>query len=235
MFALLQLPGAYDSNEFAARLYDVSTEIRERPANEIALIFDKHLIAELDERRGSPITKAFSYALFKPMSIDRLNTRFTRHFFGRVDQLPAQGMKQAPKHLLQDLVTLRGAKSGFHLEHILSRNEFNLELFDRDDERFEVERNRLGAVSLLKGKDNISSHNEVYSDKLKTYTNSLYWNKTLREGCYKSKLDFANFIQIHGLRCEPLSVFGPDQVEFRQRLLFDLAKLIWPTTDYRPA
>lgn len=228
MFALLQLQGAYDSNEFAARLYDVSTEIREKRAAEIATIFDKHLLEELVERRGTQITETFSYPLFRPMSIDRLNTRFTRHFFGRVDHLLADGMKQAPKHSLKDLVTLRGAKSGFHVEHILSRNADNLALFDNDEERFESERNRLGAILLLKGKDNISSNNESYVEKLRTYANSLYWNETLREDCYKSKLDFAAFMEDNCLNFQPLPNFGSDEVETRQRLLFDLSQLIWP-------
>lgn len=94
--------------------------------------------------------------------------------------------------------------------------------------RFDLERNRLGAILLLKGKDNISSNNETYHQKLKTYANSLYWNETLREDCYKSKLDFTSFIQANSLEFEPLLAFGPDEVESRQRLLFSLAKLIWP-------
>lgn len=228
MFALLQLQGAYDSNEFAARLYDVSTDLRDRSATEIPAIFERHIIEELIERRGTQTTEAFSYSLFRPMSIDRLNTRFTRHFFGRVDMLLAEGMKQSPKHLLKDLVTLRGAKSGFHIEHILSRNAKNLAMFENDEERFELERNRLGAVLLLKGKDNISSNNEVYADKLKTYANSLYWNETLREDCYKSKLDFAAFIKSNKLELNFLPSFGPDEVETRQKQLFALSQLIWP-------
>jgi len=230
MFSVLQLQGAYDSNEFAARLFDVSTEIREKSAELIPAIFEKHIIEELIERRGVQVSEAFSYSLFRPMSIDRLNTRFTRHVFGRVEMLLAEGMKQKPKHELKDLVTLRGAVSGFHVEHILSRNAENLLLFQGDEERFDLERNRLGAILLLKGKDNISSNNETYHQKLKTYANSLYWNETLREDCYKSKLDFTAFIQANSLEFEPLLAFGPDEVEARQRLLFSLAKLIWPET-----
>ena len=62
------------------------------------------------------------------MSIDRLNTRFTRYFFGRIEKLLADGMKLQMKHELKELVTLRGAKTGFHIEHILSRNPNNLSL-----------------------------------------------------------------------------------------------------------
>lgn len=227
LFTLLQLQGAYDSNEFAARLFDISAEIREEPPEAIPAIFDKHLIAEIAERRATDVKQVFSYTLFRPMTIDRLNTRFIRYFFGRIELLLACGMKLKMKHSLQDLVTLRGAKTGFHIEHILSRNDESLKAFDDDDEKFEVERNRLGGVLLLKGKDNISSGNEGFEEKLKSYSNTLYWNETLREDTYHSKLDFRDFAKQHNLLFRPLNKFGPEELEERQRLLFELSALIW--------
>jgi uncharacterized protein with ParB-like and HNH nuclease domain len=229
MFTLLQIQGAYDSNEFATRLFEVSVEIRGKPVSEIPAIFEKHLVAELAERRGMQIKETFSYALFRPMSIDRLNTRFTRYFFARVERMLASGMQQKMKHELRDLVTLRGSKNGFHIEHILSRNDENLELYAKDEERFEQERNRLGGVLLLKGKDNQSSGKEPFAKKLKTYANTLLWNETLRADSYKSKLDFTSFAASNGLNFKPLNKFGPDELEERHKLLFDLCNLIWPS------
>jgi hypothetical protein len=228
VFSLLQLQGAYDSNEFAVRLFEISAEIRGKPASEISAVFEKHLIAELAERRTQEINQPLNYPLFRTMSIDRLNTRFTRYFFGRVELLLAGGMKLKMKHALKDLVTLRGSKTGFHIEHILSRNDENLALFEGDEERFDVERNRLGGVLLLKGRDNISSNNEVYAHKLKSYSNSLYWNETLRADTYKSKLDFSNFATTNKLNFRQLDKFGPEELEERHKLLFDLLPLIWP-------
>jgi hypothetical protein len=126
-------------------------------------------------------------------------------------------------------VTLRGAKTGFHIEHILSHNEENLALFENDQERFDVERNRLGGILLLKGKDNISSNNEVFAKKLQSYANTLHWNETLREDCYKSKLDFDQFKNTHSLGFRAMTAFGPDELEERQKLLFNLCELIWAT------
>ncbi len=229
MFSLLQLQGAYDSNEYTSRLFEISKDIRDRPAAEIPAIFNRHLIAELIERRGTPDLDAWNWALFKPMSIDRLNTRFVRYLFARVESLLSKGMKQ-PTQSLKDLVTLRGSVNGFHIEHILSRNAENLGLFDNDEERFEQERNRLGGVLLLKGKDNISSGNEPFSQKQKSYANTLLWNQTLLEDTYKSKLDLAAFISANKLTFQALEKFGPDELDGRQRLLFDLCRLIWPTT-----
>lgn len=227
LFTLLQLQGAYDSNEFAARLFEISAELRDKPAEAIPAIFDKHLMAEIAERRATEVKQVFSYTLFRPMSIDRLNTRFIRYFFGRVELLLASGMKLKMKHALQELVTSRGVRTGFHVEHILSRNAESLAAFDGDDDRFEVERNRLGGVLLLKGKDNISSSNELFADKLKSYANTLYWNETLRADTYHSKLDFRYFTEEQQLAFKAIEKFGPDELEERQRLLFELSALIW--------
>ena len=231
VFSLLQLQGAYDSNEFAGRLFEISAEIRDQPAAAIPAVFDKHLLLELQERRAVQVSQGFSYALFKPISLDRLNTRFTRYFFGRIERLLSVGMKLKMKHELQELVTSRGTRTGFHVEHILSRNPESLAHFDGDEDRFEQERNRLGGLLLLKGKDNISSNNEVYAQKLKSYANTLYWNETLREDAYKSKLDFADFAKTHQLAFRPQPQFGPTELEERHRLLFDLSAVIWELND----
>jgi uncharacterized protein with ParB-like and HNH nuclease domain len=229
MFTLLQLQGAYDSNEFAMRLFEVSAEIRNRPTADIPDVFERHLIAELSERRSIPIKDSFNYHLFRSMSIDRLNTRFTRYLFARVEKYLAYGMRQEMKHDMRDLVTLRGAKNGFHIEHILSRNDDNLALFGGDEERFEQERNRLGGVLLLKGKDNISSNNEIFEKKLESYAGTLLWNETLRADSYKSKLDFRDFSRRENLAFKPLTAFGPEELEERHKLLFEICSRIWPS------
>ena len=136
-------------------------------------------------------------------------------------------MNLNPKHPISDLVTRTGPKTGFHVEHILSVNEHNLALFGNDEDLFEQERNRLGATLLLKGKDNISSGNEAYGEKLKSYANTLYWNETLRADSYKAKLDMANLVDKYDLDLKPLNRFGPEELESRHRSLFDLVKIIW--------
>ncbi len=228
LFSLLQLQGSYDSNGYTDRLYHISTEIRGRPAAEIPAVFQRHLVEELKERRGMPDLEAFNYTLFKPMSIDRLNPRFIRYLFARVEMLLAQKTKRQMPHPLIDLVTRRGAVNGFHIEHILARNDDNIAQFGKDQDRFEQERNRLGATLLLRGQDNQSSGDESYTKKLATYANTLLWNETLREDSYKSKLDFTRFVKETELPFKPLATFGPDEIEERQKLLFELCKLIWP-------
>ena len=113
MFSLLELQGAYDSNEFAGRLFEVSAAIREKPVGEFRLYSTGILVEEIGERRGMPAQQPFAYSLFRPMSVDRLNTRFTRYLFSRVESALATGMNQKMRHDVRDLVTLRGVKNGF--------------------------------------------------------------------------------------------------------------------------
>ena len=231
LFSLLQLQGAYDSNGFGRRLPAIAAELRGLPLDGIADLFDRHLREEIAEQRNEEVTEAFAYARFKPMSVDRLNKRFTRYFFARVELLLSEGMRQKMSCGLNDLVSLKGSVNGFHIEHILSFNNENRGLYDHDEERFVADRNRLGGVLLLKGKDNISSSNESFGSKLKTYASTLLWNETLREDTYKSNLDFKQFIQAKKVDLKPLKTFGPSELESRHRLLFELAALIWPGPD----
>ncbi len=226
LFTLLQLQGAYDSNAYQELLYKISAEIRDKPTDVVREVFDKHIMEEVSKRRSIDVNEPFRYAFFKHAGIG-LNARFKRYFFGRVDEFLAKGMNFNMKHPLEELVKSTGAVNGFHVEHILAHNDENHALYDYDEERFEQERNRLGGILLLKGKDNISSNNEMYSEKLKSYANTLYWNETLREDSYKSKLDLTNIIQEYGLDLVCMNEFGPEEVEARQKLLFDLTTIIW--------
>lgn len=225
-FSLLQLQSAYDSNEFADSLFPISEAIRGKSVTAIRPAFDAQLTSVIAARRNVKDAEPLSYAAFKQTGIN-LNTRFKRYFFARIDEFLAENMNLNTKHPIADLVTKTGAKAGFHVEHILSWNEENKALFNGEEERFEQERNRLGGILLLKGKDNISSNNEPYRDKLKSYANTLYWNETLRADSYKSKLDMTALKDRYGLELEPLDKFGPDELEARHKLLFKLIGIIW--------
>jgi uncharacterized protein with ParB-like and HNH nuclease domain len=225
-FSLLQLQNAYDSNEFADSLFRIAAVIRGANPEAYRAAFDQELTAAIAARRNVAEAEPLSYAAFKQTGIN-LNTRFKRYFFARIDEFLAEHMNLNLKHPIADLVTKTGAKTGFHVEHILSWNDENKALFDNDEERFEQERNRLGGILLLKGKDNISSNNEPYSEKLKSYANTLYWNETLREDSYKSKLDMRSLKSAFGLDLVALSKFGPDELEARHKMLFQLTGIIW--------
>lgn len=226
LFSLLWLQRSYDSNDFNVAIYQIAAEIRGRPVKELQAVFDKYLLSLLSEARGVNATDVFSYGLFKDTGIE-LSKRFKRYYFARIENFIATNTMMNMRHSMSDLVTNTGAVNGFHIEHILSENSVNKAIFGNDNDLFERERNRLGGLLLLKGKDNISSSNELYTDKLKSYANTLYWNETLREDTYKSKLDFTAMIQKYKLSFRPMPSFGQAELEERHKLLFEMSKHIW--------
>lgn len=227
LFCLLQLQRAYDSNKFNEMMYKISERIREKDVSEIEQVFDDSLIEILQDKYSNyDLTSTFSYGYFKETGID-LDKRFKRYFFARIEEFIAENTKMDMRHNLYNLVVNTGSTNGFHIEHILAENAENYALFDNDEERFRSERNRLGGLLLLKGKDNISSNNETYADKLISYANTLYWNETLRADSYKSHLDFTNWISASKLNFRPMDKFGPNELEERHKLLFEIVKCIW--------
>jgi uncharacterized protein with ParB-like and HNH nuclease domain len=226
LFCLLQLQRSYGSNAFAVSIYKLSAVIRNKDISVIRPAFDKTLLELLTETRGVEATAPLSYGFFKETGIE-LDKRFKRYFFARIEKFIADNTKLNVKHSLYDLVQNTGTVNGFHIEHILADNEENLNLFGGDEEKFKSERNRLGGLLLLKGKDNISSNNETYRKKLKSYANTLYWNETLREDSYKSKLDFTDMINKYKLNFRAMNEFGQTELEERHKLLFDMVSHIW--------
>ncbi len=227
LFSILRLQRAYDSNDFNDAIFEISESIRDKGKETINPAFDRTLRKLLESRRSVDVSETFEYAQFKNTSITDIPARFTRYFFARIDEFISEGTNTGAKHPIEDLVTKTGAVNGFHIEHILAHNEESLASYENDEERLEIDRNRLGAVLLLKGRDNISSGKEIYTEKLKSYANTLHWTETLRADSYKAKKDFTNLIEDYDLQFQPFNSFGAEQVESRQKLLFDIAKIIW--------
>jgi len=226
LFCLLQLQRSWDSNAFTEEIYRISTEIRNKNLSEIKTVFNKALLELLSKIRGVEASMPLSYGFFKETGIE-LGNRFKRYFFARIEKFIADNTNLRMKHTFHDLINNKGSVNGFHIEHILAKNEENFLLFDKDEEKFESERNRLGGLLLLKGRDNISSNNEVYANKLKSYANTLYWNETLREDSYKSKHDFTSMIEKFSLKFRAMNEFGQAELEERHKLLYDIINIIW--------
>ena len=227
LFCLLQLQRAHESNSFNQMTYSINEKIRNKDVSIIADVFEEALLGALKDRySNTTIASVYNYGYFKETGID-CGKRFIRYFFARIESFIAKNTNMEMRHDLYNLVVNTGSTNGFHIEHILAENDTNKALFDNDIDRFQSERNRLGGLLLLKGKDNISSNNEEYTEKLKSYANTLYWNETLRQDSYKSHLDFTNWITKSGLNFRAMDTFGSNELEERQKLLFDMVKHIW--------
>ena len=133
---------------------------------------------------------------------------------------------------VQNISTKTGHKTGFHIEHIISRNEENKKYFQTDEE-FEIKRNKLGGLLLLFNMDNIISNNELYFDgKRKTYNNGLIWGRTLIDTFYhRTNSRFTEFNEKFktrtGIGFMPVEKFDKEALEYRSKLLFNIVKDIW--------
>jgi uncharacterized protein with ParB-like and HNH nuclease domain/6-pyruvoyl-tetrahydropterin synthase len=226
-FVILNLTGSYNSNDFNASLMNLVKLIREKSIDEIIKEFDTQLLNDIKKQKDNDtLTEVFKYEYFRNIGYTNLGKKFLRYFFARIDHYIASYSKQAVKNYWQ-LVSQAQGKEVHHIEHIITNHESNMELFN-DEEEFNIQRNRLGGLLLLKGKDNISSGDELYKDKLHTYNiNGTLYAQTLLEDNYKSNVDFVNFIKNEKLNFKPHNSFGKDEIEERHQLLFSLIKKIW--------
>jgi len=232
-YVMLQLNRAYDSSNFQELLYELHTGLRGCPTEEIEEWVDSKVIAEINLRRNSSITSLLSYGQFRQVGYGDYNPTFLRYYFTRVEAFIAEGLGWEIQDSLYNYVRGQGKGNAYHIEHVLARNEKSRELFKTpeghvDEVMFENERNRIGALLLLKGQDNSSSGNEGYAEKLKTYTGSApYLARTLVPDFYKSNSAMKTFVERSRLQFTPAPEFTRDILEQRSNLLYDITRKIW--------
>lgn len=231
MYMLLRLNGVYDSNSFQEISLNLNSEIRGKDIEQYRDVFDKKILETIRERKNNKnINSVLEYTTFKTMGYTNIEKRALRYFLARVEKYICDKMDQNMQDSVEYISTKTGYKTGYHIEHILSHNQTNHDYFASDEE-FESSRNQLGGLLLLKDADNISSGNEEYTDKLKTYSAGLVWGHSLCKDFHhiNNKLNnFNNFLErICDVRIEPVEKFDKNALEQRNKLLFELVKLIW--------
>ncbi|MBU3172761.1 DUF262 domain-containing protein [Clostridium estertheticum] len=225
-FTLLQLLGCYDSNNFTESIIHLNTNIRNKNMEEIENIFNVQLINDIKVTKSINIENPFQWTLFKEAS-NSLGVTFLRYFFTRIDNFIANQLDLNQYDKSYNLIRNTGSVNGYHIEHILADNDENKHIFNNDEELFYTQRNYLGSLLLMKGKDNQSSGNEKYSEKLKTYAHGNIWAETLTTNYYHHNKNFNDFIHKYNLNFRAINNFDQDAIEERQRLLFQLVKVIW--------
>lgn len=228
-FTLLQLFGCYDSNRFTETVISLNSEIRNKDIQKIKEVFDNQLKKDIEESKSISIQCPFQYSFFKEAN-NSLGIRFIRYLFARIDHFISENVN-LPTGSYYDMVRNTGSVNGYHVEHTLADNEENRRLFNNDEELFLKERNRLGALLILKGRDNLSSSNERYKEKLKTYSHGTLWARTLTEAFYHKNPDFRDFCKKYKLDIQSIDTFNQEAVEKRQKLLFEIVKIIWGEKD----
>ena len=237
MWVLMNLNGSYDSNEFQNYTYNLNQLLCGREPEEYRGIFNglikKSIRLQQNIDENSQIS-VLDYAAFQTRNYTNLKTRFLRYLFSRVEGYLCSQTNQTMQNDVFYVSTKTGQKIGYHIEHILSNNEQNVGYFESEEE-FNQKRNLLGGLLLLKGLDNISSGNELYSDKLKTYSNGFLWGHSLCKDFYHSNKDFDVFNEKlkkeHNIEFKSYDVFDKEALEERCKLLYGLVKIIWEVED----
>jgi uncharacterized protein with ParB-like and HNH nuclease domain len=118
-------------------------------------------------------------------------------------------------------------KNRYEVEHIWANHyERHTEEFPHSSD-FASARNRIGALLLVPKKFNASFGDLPYSDKVEKYYGQNYLAKSLSHQCYKNETDFLRFVTATGLPFRAMDVFNKNELEERQRLYIELAKLTW--------
>ncbi|UZW12595.1 DUF262 domain-containing HNH endonuclease family protein [Clostridium pasteurianum] len=227
LYSILNLTDSYKSNIFNTDIIDLGINIRNKEIVEIKKIFeDKLLSIVIKEHNRSDLKEPFKYEYFSMRGYNNLGNRFLRYFYARIDGLifNETGLSTATYY---EMIKQAKGKNRHHIEHILANNDINKRLF-KDEEEFNEQRNRLGALVLLRGSDNQSSGNEVYNDKLKTYSgNGTLFAQTLTDQFEHSNVEFKKFCLKYNLKFNQYNVFDEKSIEERQNLIFELSKIIW--------
>jgi uncharacterized protein with ParB-like and HNH nuclease domain len=228
LFVLLRLTGSYKSNEFNNSIISINPKLRDIELKNIQKIFDDELLSFVKKSQArNELKKPFRYEFFKPIGYTYYGKTFWRYFFARIDHFISENSNLNEYGTYYQLVLQSKGKDVYHIEHIISNNEANIKQFNNEDE-FNEQRNRLGALLLLKGKDNKSSGNEEFKDKLKTYNVlGTYYAKSLLKDMYHKKVEFLEFIKNFNLSFRSYSSYARPEIEERQRLLFKIVKHIW--------
>lgn len=226
-YSILQLTNSYNSNDFTESIIYLNCAIRGKDLSDIERIFDERMLDDISDKKGVKVTDPFDWTYFSAASRLNLPYKFIKYFFARVEHFIADEIsKKAISY--NDMVLKTGPKTGYQIEHILANNEENLTIFEGDEEKFNVERNRLGGLLLLLGEDNNLSRAEPYLDKLKIYTSrELYWNKSLSNDFHHKNAQFDNFAAHYNLEFKIYENFDDKSVAERQKILFQIASHIW--------
>jgi uncharacterized protein with ParB-like and HNH nuclease domain len=239
---ILRLLDAYDSNSFQRLIYPLNKDVREKPLAEAKPLFDKALISSLvtenvlQPDQCADAETVFEYERFK--GVRNQWTNFSKYVLMRIDRHLAD-LLDKPSYVKESLEEIEDRfnknnlrRRGMHLEHILTQHPKNRALFTSegifDEAKFSQTRNLLGMVLLLKDKQNLSSNNEIYKDKVDTYAKSnLIWNELLVG--HMPEVDTRNLPP--ELRVETVQpsedVFPLCAISARQKFIFEAIKKVW--------
>lgn len=238
-YSMSKLLGIYNSNDQQTETYELNKVIRNKTIKEIEIEFDKIILKYFNNKgiQCKDFKEIFQYRYFQFAKNDGF---FTKYLFTRVDMYLANLLNENSFAKQENLyfITHSGTKpaTGFHIEHIFSNNELIMEQFKDENEEFDQklfndERNRLGALILLKGNENIRTSNWIYKKKFISYQNSGFiWNRILTNSINPASLNNCEDSiknSFKGYLPNEDGLLVRDAIEERQYLLFQIIQKIY--------
>lgn len=229
---LLRMNGVYDSNDFHSISYSLNEKLKNLPITDYRTVFNDAIIARINEATNATnISSVLDYNRFSQIGYGKnIDQTALYYLFARVENFICSKINQEAEHDVYYMSIKHSNVNGYHIEHIFSDNDENKAFFSSEEE-FWNERNGIGALLLLKGRMNISSGNQSYREKLKTYSNGTIWAKTLCNTWYHTNPDFADFNKwlkaTTNKEFIPYDSFTTQSMKERAQLLYELVKIIW--------
>lgn len=229
---LLRMNGVYNSNDFHSISYSLNEKLKNIPVENYRQVFDEIIKKQIEEStKNSNISSVLEYQRFSQIGYNRnIDQTALYYILARVENFICEKTNLTLENDVQYMSTKHSNVTGYHIEHIFSDNDENKSYFSTE-EVFWNERNDIGALLLLKGRSNISSGNEPYNDKIKTYSHGTIWAKTLCPSFYHANPDFKDFNnwlkKQTGKEFVSYDNFTPKAMEERCRLLYEIVKIIW--------
>ena len=228
LYTVLMLTNSYESSAFVPQMADLAKNIRNATSlDTISREFLSTIQTIIKTKRNKDnVDDIFAPALYENATYSNLGKKFLRYFFGRIDHYLSDEM-QLPTVKYHGLIKQTTGQVVYHVEHILSRNEENVTWFTSEDE-FEEYRDKIGALTLLKGPDNQSSGNERYQDKLITYSNiGTLWARTLCSQYGHSNTGLQHFCERRQIEFKQYERYDARAIKERFAILMQLIKFIW--------
>ena len=229
LYMLLRMNGVYESNDFHGITYELNKTLKGLPIEEYRKVFDQAIINQIKESlKVDTVNSVLEYSRFSKLEYS--TSTYFYYLLARIEDYICSKINITTENDVHYISTKHSAQTGYHIEHIFSNNEENIKLFESEDE-FWAKRNGIGGLLLLRGRNNISSGNEKYEDKLKTYFSGPNYAKTLCKDFYHSNPDFIDFNnnleKQTGQKFVHYDSFTPESMEERCKLLYELVKIIW--------
>lgn len=152
--------------------------------------------------------------------------RYIKNILARITGYIEESMDSASQYLTY----ISKQKDPFEIEHILANNyEYFEDEFDSPEE-FQEWRNNIGALLLLKKSVNASLGDADFNEKLRIYASSgNIYSASLGRLAYTNYPRFKKFYTRHNLHFHWYEKFGKAEILERNRLLVELANLVWNT------